>query len=246
MWIWFLHAQHVKLLRCPYGPARRGDPVSRSLPQPSKNPCSRYGKHSKGEKRERCNASTQAKRQAGPPQDPSLCTQTLPGRRVPPSARRSPTAHPAPPLRGEFNSLPAGSLTLLCSEARNYKIYRKKNGTALQLHRGGLCGSAQSHPPRPGSGFQPGPCTRDALDGSAGAPNLLQSCTKQEDPRDPRCLHLSQPKGQEQPGRGAKLRRVVGTTSAQGSADESRRKKVSPEGVDGLSPPGSVNRRKNH
>lgn len=53
---------------------------------------------------------------------------------------------PAPPLSGEFNSLPAGSLTLLCSEARNYKIYRKKNDLALQLHTGASPAAPQSRP----------------------------------------------------------------------------------------------------
>lgn len=62
-------------------------------------------------------------------------------------ATASPAPPPAPPLSGEFNSLPAGSLTLLCSEARNYKIYRKKNDMALQLHTGASPAAPQSRPP---------------------------------------------------------------------------------------------------
>lgn len=47
--------------------------------------------------------------------------------RVPVPARLGPTTLP---LRGELNSLPAGSLTLVCSEARNYKdLQEKKNPT---------------------------------------------------------------------------------------------------------------------
>lgn len=52
--------------------------------------------------------------------------------------------HPARPLRGEFNSLPAGSLTLVCSEARNYKDLqeKKKPRRGLTIAHGGLSSSA--------------------------------------------------------------------------------------------------------
>lgn len=88
---------------------------------------------------------------------------------------------PEPPLRGEFNSLPAGSLTLVCSEARNYKDLqgkkrKKKQPTqprhGLTIAHRGLSGAAPSLCPQPSPSWaQPA-----GMDG-----NLLQSIWSSQD-----------------------------------------------------------------
>lgn len=107
---------------------------SRPLPQPGKNRRSRDGKHKGKSLRSRIPATQKVLHRTSPGISlPKAKAWLARGASEPPPS--SPTA---PPLRGEFNSLPAGSLTLVCSEARNYKdLQEKKNpAVASQLHTG--------------------------------------------------------------------------------------------------------------